>query len=114
MIMNEDYEITESQFSYKEENDLFGVRLTKGEFAGVEYTYGTINVADKENSDGTYSISFDYNIRGQDTITEDKMKKERFEKVIGDVLNSVLMHTLEAAKEKYDNETRNADSQTSD
>lgn len=111
MVMNEDYEITDSQFSYKEENDLFGVRLLTGEFAGIEYTYGTINIADKENPDGTYSISFDYNVREGKVDDENK---EKFESVVGSVLNSVLMHSLEAAQERYNNETRNADSEASD
>lgn len=111
MVMNEDYEITDSQFSYKEENDLFGVRLLTGDFAGIEYTYGTINIADKENPDGTYSISFDYNVREGKVDDENK---EKFESVVGNVLNSVLMHSLEMAQERYNNETRNADSETSD
>lgn len=111
MEMNEDYEITDSQFSYKEENDLFGVRLLTGEFAGIEYTYGTINVADQENPDGTYSISFDYTVR--EGKVDDELK-DKFESVIGDVLNSVLLHSLEAAQERYNNENRNSDSQASD
>lgn len=111
MEMNEDYEITDSQFSYKEENDLFGVRLLTGEFAGIEYTYGTINIADEENPDGTYSISFDYTVREGKVDDENK---EKFESVVGSVLNSVLLHSLEAAQERYNNENRNSDSQTSD
>lgn len=111
MKINEDYEITDTQFSYKEENDLFGIRLLTTEFAGIEYTYGTINVADEENKDGSYSISFDYNIRVGKVDDENVSK---FESVIGDVLNSVLLDSLNAAKEKYDNEIRNTDSQTSD
>jgi len=111
MVMNEDYEITDSQFSYKENDDLFGVRLLTGEFAGIEYTYGTINMGDKENEDGTYSISFDYTVREGKVDSE---STEKFESVIGSVLNSVLLHSLEAAQERYNNENRNSDSQTSD
>ena len=111
MEMNEDYEITDSQFSYKQENDLFGVRLLTGEFAGIEYTYGTINMADEENEDGTYSISFDYTVREGKVDDE---HKEKFESVVGSVLNSVLLHSLEAAQERYNNENRNSDSQASD
>ena len=111
MEMNEDYEITDSQFSYKEEKDLFGVRLLSGEFAGIEYTYGTINIADQENEDGTYSISFDYTVREGKVDDENK---EKFESVVGDVLNSVLLHSLEAAQERYNNENRNSDPQASD
>lgn len=111
MLMNEDYEITDSKFAYKDTDDLFGVRLLSGEFAGIEYTYGTINMGDEENSDGTYSISFDYNVREGRVDDE---HKDKFESVIGDVLNSVLLHSLEAAQERYNNETRNSDSQASD
>lgn len=111
MVMNEDYEITDSQFSYKEENDLFGVRLLTGEFAGIEYTYGTINIADKENEDGTYSISFDYTVREGKVDSE---STEKFETVAGSVLNSVLLHSLEMAQERYNNENRNSDPQASD
>lgn len=111
MLMNEDYEITDSKFAYRDDDDLFGIKLLSGEFAGIEYTYGTLNIADQENSDGTYSISFDYNIR--EGKVDDK-NKEKFESVVSNVLNSVLLHSLEAAQERYNNEVRNQDSKASD
>lgn len=111
MLMNEDYEITDSTFAYKQNDDLFGVRLLSGEFAGIEYTYGTINMGDEENPDGTYSIGFDYTVREGKVDDE---HKDKFESVIGDVLNSVLLHSLEAAQERYNNENRNSDPKASD
>ncbi len=111
MKMNEDYRITDATYTYKAEDDLFGVELLTGEFAGIKYTYGTINVADKENPDGTYSISFDYDIR--EGKVEDEAK-ERLETTIGEVLNSVLLNSLEEAYQRHQNETRNTDSQASD
>jgi hypothetical protein len=109
--MNEDYEITDSKFAYRDGDDLFGIRLLAGEFAGIEYTYGIINMGNEENSDGTYSISFDYNVREGKVDDENK---EKFESVVGDVLNSVLLHSLEAAQERYNNENRNSDPKASD
>lgn len=111
MRIDEDYRITDATYSYKEKDDLFGVELLTGEFAGIKYTYGTINVAEEENQDGTYSISFSYDIR--EGKVEDEAK-ERLETTIGEVLNSVLLHSLESAQEKYNNEIRNTDSQASD
>lgn len=111
MEMNKDYRITESTFGYKSEDDLFGVEILTGEFAGIQYTYGTLNFAEVENSDGTYPITFDYKLR-EGTVAEDMT--DEFESVIGSVLNSVLLNSLETAQEKYDNETRNADPKASD
>ena len=111
MEMNEDYRITEDTYTYKKDGDLFGVEILTGEFAGIKYTYGTINVADQENPDGTYSISFDYDVR---TGKVDDEAKERFESTIGDVLNSVLLNSLEEAHQRYQNETRNTNSQAPD
>lgn len=111
MQNNKDYKITESQFDYRSENDLFGIELLTGEFSGIQYTYGTINFADEENADGTYSISFDY------TIRKGKLEDEavsRFENVVSDVLNSVLLDSLNYAHERYINETRNTNTETSD
>ena len=45
MEMNEDYRVTDDRYTYKADADLFGVELLKGEFAGIKYTYGTINVS---------------------------------------------------------------------
>lgn len=113
MVLNEDFEITEETFGYKEEDDLFGVKILQGKFAGVGYTYGTLNFPDDENPDGTYSLSFDYKIRVGNELVSEEMTKE-FEIVIGNVLNSVLLDSLKQAEMRYNNETRNANSEASD
>lgn len=112
MLMNEDFAISDATFGYKSEDDIFGVKILKGKFAGVEYTYGTLNFPDNENPDGTYSLSFDYTIRVGNELVSEEMTKE-FEIVIGDVLNSVLLYSLQQAEMRYNNETRNANSQAS-
>lgn len=110
MIMNEDYRITDSKFGYKSDSDLFGVEILKGEFAGVHYTYGTLNFPDDENGDGSYTISFDYDIREKSELVTES-NKEKFEQTIGDVLNSVLLDSLQEAERRYKNEIRNEDSE---
>lgn len=113
LVMNEDYEIAEKTYSYKGKDDLFAVLLKHEPFNGIVYTYGTIDVADEENPDGTFSISFDYEIReGKDRVTEEN--KTEFEKHISDVLESVIINSLELAEERYNNEVRNQDSKAFD
>ncbi len=111
MRIDEDYKITEDTYTYKAEDDLFGVELLTGDFAGIKYTYGTINVSDQENPDGTYSITFNYDVREGKVEDSDT---EKFEKVIGSVLNSVLLNSLEEAHQRYQNETRNTNTQAPD
>lgn len=113
LVMNEDYEVSEKTYSYKGKDDLFAVLLKHKPFDGIVYTYGTIDVADEENPDGSFSISFDYDIReGKDRVTEEN--KLEFEKHISDVLESVIIHSLELSEERYNNEVRNQDPKASD
>jgi hypothetical protein len=106
MKMHKDFEIMETTFGYKTADDLFGVKLLTGEFAGVEYTYGTINFPDAL-SDGAdeFSISFDYDIRSaEDNISKTEDVRLRFERTIGEVLNTVLVESITAAEKKYNDE----------
>lgn len=113
LVMSEDYEVSDKTYSYKDKDDLFAVKLLKGKYSDIVYTYGTIDVADEENPDGSFSISFDYEIReGKDRVTEEN--KLEFEKHISDVLESVIIHSLELAEERYNNEVRNEDPKASD
>lgn len=109
--MNQDFVITESTFGYKLEDDLFGVEIKTGEFTGIKYTYGTLRFPDEENENGEYVLSFDYTVR-EGKVDENATK--RFESVISDVLNSVLLDSLQQAEKRYTNETRNTNSETSD
>lgn len=111
MQMNEDYRITDSKFGYLDKDDLFGVELLTGKFAGVTYTYGTIHLPEGEVDD-SYTISFNYEIRTKDLVKEEDVPE--FESVIGDVLNSVIINSLEEAEKRYNNEIRNKNSKASD
>lgn len=111
MKIDVDYKITEYQFGYRSEDDLFGVELLTGEFKDIKYTYGTLKFADQENEDGSFAISFDYKIREGEVQDNDV---EKFENVISDVLHSVLIHSLNNAEEQYKNETRNTNTEALD
>lgn len=113
LVINEDYEVSEETFTYKTEGDLFAVKLIKGEFADIIYTYGTVNVADEENDDGTLSITYDYEIRkGKERITENN--RLEFERHISSVLESSIMNSLELSEKRYNDEIRNKDPEAPD
>jgi hypothetical protein len=111
MKIDVDYEISDKHYGFKSKDDLAAVKLLTGEFADTEFTFGVISMADQENDDGSMSISFDYTVHeSKEPITEDIRPK--FEIVLGDVLNSILLHTLEASYKRHTNESRKENTET--
>lgn len=102
MLMDKDYHITPTDVRYLDKDVVATVMIDTGEFAGVEYHYGSIHVNEEENPDGTLTMGFDYDIISE----EHKHLKgdEQFESTIGVVLNDILMKSLEAAERKYKDE----------
>jgi hypothetical protein len=105
MKLDVDFEISDKFYGFKTKDDLAGVKILTGEFANTEFTFTVITVAEEENLDGSMSISFDYTVHeSKEPITEDIRPK--FEIVLGNVLNSILMNALQEAEKRYKNESR--------
>ncbi len=96
MKIEESYEIAESDIRYKDKDVVATIKITAGDFKDTVFHFGEINFADEENSDGTYSIGFNYDIISE----EHKALKgnDIFESYLGEVLNDLLKLKLHTAK----------------
>jgi hypothetical protein len=63
------------------------LEVVEGEFAGIKYYYEGMKVADKENADGTITMSFNYEIV-EGTVPDDKT--EAFHFLIGETLHKIV------------------------
>jgi hypothetical protein len=105
---NKIYEFIDKS-DYSKPDDLATVRVIDGEFSGIEFTFGTINV-NEENDSAT--ISFDYTVHNNPKIESSEVK-EKFEVLLGEILNDILYSALIEAEKRYLNEHRKEDSETS-
>jgi hypothetical protein len=111
MQINRDFIITDTDVRYRDLDVVATVKILTDEFKDVEFHFGSINISEEENADGTLTMSFDYDI-----ISDHKQLKgnEAFEESLGTILNSILLHSLEEAEKRYNNESRKENTQTSD
>jgi hypothetical protein len=105
---NKNYEFIDKS-DYSKPDDVATVRIVEGEFQGVEFTFGTINVNESAES---ATISFDYAVHNNDEIEKSPEVKEQFEVLLGEVLNDILYSALLEAEKRYLNEHRKEDSET--
>jgi hypothetical protein len=111
MKINHDFIITDTDIRYRELDVVATVKIITGEFKDVEFHFGSIHIPEEENADGTFTLSFDYDI-----ISDHKHLKDNqtFENSLGEILNNILLHSLEEAERRYKNESRKENTQTSD
>ena len=95
---------------YSKPDDVATVHITSGDFEGVDFTFGTINVNESEDS---ATISFDYRIHNNEDIEKTPETKEKFEVLLGEILNDILYSALIEAEKRYSNEHRKENSETS-
>jgi hypothetical protein len=107
MKYGEDFRITDKLYTYKTEHDLASIEILTGVYEGVEFTFGSIHV-DEKIEEGEATVSFDYTVHSNDKLEGDK----DFEVVLGEVMNSLLLHSLEEAEKEY--ERRKKDTETPD
>ena len=112
MKIEETYEIAESDIRCKDKDVVATIKITAGDFKDTVFHFGEINFADEENSDGTYSIGFNYDIISE----EHKALKgnDVFESYLGEVLNDLLKHALDEAEKRYKNELGTKNTETPD
>lgn len=110
MKINEDYEITERDIRYKDKDVIATIKINSGRYKDIEFNFGEINFAEEENSDGTYSIGFNYDIIEEEHKALQGNKD--FEETLGEILNDVLRHSLEEAEKRYKNELATKNTKT--
>ena len=84
--MSKEYSIVEST-----ESDKFAIQIETGEFAGVQYNYGTVRVVEDEQNDQAV-LQFNFVIEKTNDKYEikDLEYNEEFQKRVGDILVDVF------------------------
>lgn len=114
MVMEKDFDLD------PEHNDPTGtkmcvIKIKKGKYAGVSFRFGTIKVEDKENSDGTYTIHFDYDIINPNGHDPDKLNQNKtFQTTLGGILNSIILTGIERDLKEHDEKIGNDYTEESD
>ena len=90
------------QFVEKENNELYSLKVLKGPFKGVIYTYGKVQITGTEE---TPVLKFDYTIESAPKPKKkSKLKKSKtFKNFMGDVLTSILTDHINDESTKTDN-----------
>ena len=109
MKLHEDYVITDRDVRYKDKDALATVKIIAGQYENVEFHFGEIHV-DEDEKEGTCTLRFNYDILSDHKELDGN---KDFEIVIGEVMNDILMESLNAAEEKYKNELRAENPKTS-
>lgn len=102
MKINETYQLTERDIRYKDKDVVATIKIVSGDYADVEFHFGELTFADEENSDGTYTMGFSYDILSEEHASFKGDKT--FEKYLGDILNDLLRNALEEAEKRYKDE----------
>ena len=109
MKLHEDYVITDRDIRYKDKDVIASVKIIAGKYESVEFHFGEIHV-DEDEKEGTCTLRFNYDILSDH---KDLEGNKDFEEVLGEVMNDILMESLNAAEEKYKNELRAENPKTS-
>jgi hypothetical protein len=100
------------------EKDEFWIKLQNCKYEGLVYRYGRMQLAEKENDDGTLPMRFEYDIISVPEELEDmefpEEEKVDFENLLGDILVHILdnefkENQLEPEPEIGDDNTENFD-----
>jgi len=102
MKLNEDFKITDYDHTVANTAVL---ELIGGVHDGVKFYFGTMNV-EEVNDEGI--LHFEYNTVGDYETTLNEQDKAAFDKMMGDVVLSILMDNLE--KREQENANRKQDS----
>lgn len=105
MIMEKDFDLDPDHTS-DDSGKMCGIKILTGKFKGITFSFGTIKVSDKENEDGTFTVSFDYVILNPGKHDNKKLvDNQAFSDTLGAILNSVILTGIEKEMEKHDEET---------
>lgn len=83
--ISESFEITENVVS-----GFKIIRVKKGKFAGVEYTYGAVGINFPDGEDSPPSLSYEVNV----IVGEADLKDKDFVNLTGDILFSIINQQL--------------------
>ncbi len=94
---------------FKESSDFYSIKLLKGKYKDVIYTYGKVGVG-KETGSGKLPLKFVWKLEEKPkNITEDLNKSKEFTTYIGDVLADLIIESkILNAREYPNNNTKDS------
>jgi len=84
--------ITENDYGFVENpnSDLYGIKLTTGEWKDVIVTYGKVSIRENKDSD-IATLQFQYNINDAADFQPDELRSsEKFKNRLGDILAHII------------------------
>ena len=92
MKINEDFKFRDDMV--KEDKETVPIQLLTGDYNGVILRYTTVEV--KENTDGTATMKFAYDLLEMGDHTETSLRKDNvFNQYIGLVLNAMILEAVD-------------------
>lgn len=86
--LGKDYEY---DFLSHRKNDVATIKLLKGKYKNVIYSYYKVEIADKENENGSLNMTFEYHVHDKAGLKDtDLIENTKFQKIIGDILSTIL------------------------
>ena len=70
-----------------------------GMYQGIIYRYGEVKLSEKENSDGTLTMTYDWDMLDSNGLSRDEVYTEDFADLTGVILETILSLTI-SEKEK--------------
>lgn len=110
MKINETYLVTERDIKYKDKDVVATIKIIDGEYSNVEFHFGELHFSEEPNEDGTYTMSFNYDILSEEH--ENLKGNTEFETYLGEILNDLLRHALTEAEKRYKNESGTENTET--
>jgi hypothetical protein len=101
----------------RDDIDSWGIRLTKGKYTGVEYSYGKVSIKELPEDDGSGDalLTFDYIVHEfPESFSKDEIENaEDFHQNIGDVLRNIIIEiaeeTVNGSEPRNDNTSESTD-----
>jgi hypothetical protein len=95
MELGTDYKFRDDLFNLKEDGTTVPIELTLDPFTGIVYRYTTVKF--KVDEDDIPRIQYDYEIMQTNDLSMMTLRKsENFNKILGLILNSLLLDAAEA------------------
>lgn len=110
MITNDSYTFVESATSGEE----WHVKLNEGDYAGVVYKYGKIQIVEPPHEGDEARLQFQYLVvdTPEDLSAEELQHDTTFMNHLGDVLTHIIQDSLETGKFKLGENDKPTDSQS--
>lgn len=96
--------------------DEWHVKIKEGDYAGIVYKYGRIDIAEPDNGEGDAVLKFQFKTASipekLDLTEEDLNTDETFMNLLGDILVHIIEDAMNSGKFKLGNNDKPTDSES--